>query len=90
MGDRQIEKFRLKKMRASIDYNTLYQRVDDKVYYLEKNMTTDAIIIGSKDAEIPIQVRGTQRVTGLQTKDVKPLTPSQITRRVERKIVEIY
>ena len=90
MNEQSIEKFRLKKLRGSVDLNTIYQRRDDKVYILERNMICDAHILGSKKAEIPLVIKATQRVTDLDTKDVKPLTPSQITRRVKREIVEIY
>ena len=90
MGDKQIEKFRLKKANANIDYNTIYQRLDGHVYTLEKNMLVHANILGSKKAEIPIVVKGTQRVTDLQTKDVQLLKADEITRRVPRQIVEIY
>ena len=92
MGESQIEKFRLKRMTGSIDYNTIYQRValNNHVYILEKNMHVHAHIIGSKNAEIPILVKATQRVTGLQTIAVKPLSASEITNRVHRQIVEIY
>jgi hypothetical protein len=90
MSETQIKKFRLKKMRGTIDYNTIYQRRDGHVYTLEKNMCTNAFIIGSKNVEIPLVIKATQRVTDLQTTDVKPLTKSQITRRLKRQIVEIY
>ena len=90
MNEQSIEKFRLKKLRGSVDLNTIYQRRDDKVYILERNMICDAHILGSKKAEIPLVIKATQRVTDLETKDVKPLTSSQITRRVKREIVEIY
>jgi len=90
MGEQQIEKFRLKKLRGNIDLNTIYQRQDGHVYTLEKNMLVDAFIIGSKKAEIPLKIKATQRVTDLKTTDVRPLSPSQITRRVKREIVEIY
>jgi len=90
MSDQQIEKFRLQKMSGHIDYNTIYQRRDGHVYTLEKNMKTRALILGSKKAEIPVVIKATQRVTGLQTSGVKPLSDSQITRRVKREIVEIY
>lgn len=90
MGDQDIEKFRLKKLRGNIDLNTIYQRRDEQVYTLEKNMLVNAYILGSKKAEIPLVIKATQRVTGLQTQDIKPLRPSQITRRVKREIVEIY
>lgn len=90
MSDTQIEKFRLRRMTGTIDYNTLYQRRDDRVYTLEKNMIVNAFIIGSKKTELPILLNATQRVTGLQTTSVEPLTPDQITTRVPRTIVEIY
>ena len=97
MGEQQIEKFRLKKLRGNIDLNTIYQRreasgerLEERVYLLERNMLVDAFIIGSKKAEIPLKIKATQRVTDLKTTDVCPLSPSQITRRVKREIVEIY
>lgn len=90
MDENRIDKFRLKKMNGAVDLNTIYQRVDGHVYILEKNMICNANILGSRDAEIPLNIKATQRVTDVQTKGIKPLTKSQITRRVKREIVEIY
>ena len=90
MDERRVEKFRLKRMNSAIDLNTIYQRLDGHVYTLEKNMIVNGHIIGSKDAEVPLHIKATQRVTDVQTKDIKPLTSKQITRRVKREIVEIY
>ena len=90
MEEEQIEKFRLRKMRGKVDFNTIYQRVDGFVYPLEKNMVANMFIIGSKDMEIPIFVKATQRVTDLHTKDVKALKKNEINTRVAREIVEIY
>lgn len=90
MSEKQIEKFRLKKLRGSVDYNTLYQRRNGHVYILEKNMLANTLILGSKKAEIPLVIKATQRVTSLETENVKPLTKSQITKRLKREIVEIY
>ena len=90
MEEEQIEKFRLRKMRCNVDFNTIYQRVDGFVYPLEKNMVANMFIIGSKDMEIPIFVKATQRVTDLHTKDVKALKKNEINTRVAREIVEIY
>ena len=90
MEEEQIEKFRLRKMRGKVDFNTIYQRRDGHVYPLEKNMVANMFIIGSKDMEIPIHVKATQRVTDLHTKDVKALKKNEITTRVAREIVEIY
>lgn len=90
MEEEQIEKFRLRKMRGKVDLNTIYQRVDGLVYPLEKNMVANMFIIGSKDMEIPVFVKATQRVTDLHTKDVKALKKNEITTRVAREIVEIY
>jgi len=90
MNENRIEKFRLKKLRGNIDYNTIYQRRNGHVYTQEKNMLTNAYILGSKKMEIPLVIKATQRVTGLQTEGIKPLSASQITKRVKREIVEIY
>jgi hypothetical protein len=90
MSEQQIEKFRLKKLRGSVDLNTIYQRQEGRVYTQEKNMICNAHILGSKKAEIPLVIKATQRVTNLQTQSVKPLTKRQITKRVPREIVEIY
>ena len=90
MSEKQIEKFRLKKLRGSVDYNTLYQRRNGHVYILEKNMLANTLILGSKKTEIPLVIKATQRVTSLETENVKPLTKSQITKRLKREIVEIY
>ena len=90
MNEKQIEKFRLRRLRGNISLNTIYQRVDGHVYTQEKNMVCDAFIVGSLNTEIPLVIKATQRVTNVETKDVKPLQKSQITRRVPRTIVEIY
>ena len=90
MSEQNIEKFRLRKLRGSVDLNTIYQRQDGHVYLLEKNMISNIRILGSKKAEIPLVVKATQRVTSLKTQGVTPLSPSQITRRLKREIVEIY
>ena len=90
MSENSIEKFRLKRLRGTVDLNTIYQRKDGHVYILEKNMICDTHILGSKKAEIPLVIKATQRVTDLQTENIQPLSPSQITRRVKREIVEIY
>lgn len=90
MSEKNIEKFRLKKLRGNVSLNTIYQRQNGHVYTLEKNMVVNAHILGSKKAEIPMLIKATQRVTNLDTENVRPLTPSQITKRVRREIVEIY
>ena len=90
MSEQQIEKFRLKRLRGAVDLNTIYQRQDGHVYTQEKNMICNAFIVGSKNTEIPLQIKATQRVTELETSGVQPLRRSQITKRVKREIVEIY
>ena len=90
MSDQQIEKFRLKRMTGTIDYNTVYQRRNGMVYTHEKNLIANSFIIGSKKMELPILLQATQRVTGLQTENVQVFKPDQITTRVPRALVEIY
>ena len=90
MNEEQINKFRLKRLRSAVDLNTIYQRRNGLVYTQEKNMILNAFIVGSKKAEIPLNIQATQRVTDLQTEGVKALKKHQLTRRVRREIVEIY
>ena len=90
MSEQQINKFRLKRLHGSVDLNTIYQRENGQVYLLEKNMICNTHIVGSKNTEIPLLIQATQRVTDLETTNVRPLTRSQITRRLHREIVEIY
>ncbi|MBQ7530559.1 MAG: carboxypeptidase-like regulatory domain-containing protein [Paludibacteraceae bacterium] len=103
MGEKQIEQYRIRKVHADISFNTIYQERGDHHYPLEKNLKADATIIGkrkdrkpsgrgmveSKDT-ISLKIRATQRVTTLQTRDVQPLTPKQMTKRLPRTIVPIY
>lgn len=89
MGESDIEKFRLKKANATITLNTIYQLKNGKLYPQEKNLRTKAKMIGTKDKVIPVDVKATQRVTSL-TPSVSPLSASKLTKRVDRKIVEIY
>lgn len=90
MDQAHLDKFRMRKLRAEADMNTIYQRTDSKLYVLEKNMKVNAKFIGSGKKEVPINLKATQRVTDLQTQGVKPLSKEQITRRLKRHIVEIY
>lgn len=90
MDDQQIEKFRLRKLNAKIQLNTIYQRKDGQIYILEKNLQSHAMVVGTKKMEIPLDIKATQRVTSLQTEGVQPLKSSQMTRRIKRQIVEIY
>lgn len=90
MDDQQIEKFRLRKMNAKVHLNTIYQQRNGHLYILEKNLHSDAVIIGTKKMAIPVQVSATQRVTSVQTDNVQPMSRRQMTHRVPRQIVEIY
>lgn len=97
MGQEHLDKFRMRKLRASVDLNTIFQRISDerlaisgKLYIKEKNMKVNAQFMGAQKKEVPIHFRVTQQVTNLQTEDVVPLRRDQITRRIKRQIVEIY
>ncbi|MBO7454785.1 MAG: carboxypeptidase-like regulatory domain-containing protein [Paludibacteraceae bacterium] len=89
MSEQHIQKFRLKRLRAAVDLNTIYQLQDGHKYTLEKNMVMNAHIEGEKQADIPVRVKATQRVTRLQTKEVKLMEKSEITRRIPRELVKI-
>ena len=89
LSEQQINKFRLRQATADIHFNTLYQQKGEHIYILEKNLHTDATIIGAKRQTIPLEVNATQRITQI-TPNALPLTRDQLTRRLQREIVEIY
>ena len=89
LSEQQINKFRLRQATADIHFNTLYQQQGEHIYILEKNLHTDATIIGAKKQAIPLEVNATQRITQI-TPNAIPLTRDQLTRRLQREIVEIY
>ncbi len=89
MSEQQIEKFRLRQAHAYIHFNTIYQRRDDKLFILEKNLHTDASIVGAKKQTIPVEVNATQRVVSIDYPS-RPLYYFELTRRLRREIVEIY
>ena len=90
MSDKEIEKFRLRKAHASMVLNTIYMRREGRLYILEKNLHANAKLVGTKKAEIPVEVQATQRVTRLQVDGVKAMGKDEITKRIRRQIVEIY
>ena len=89
MSEQEIEKFRLRQAHAYIHFNTIYQRQGDKLFILEKNLHTDASIVGAKKQTIPIVVNATQRVVKIEYPS-RPLYYFELTRRLHREIVEIY
>ena len=90
MGEERIEKFRLKKMHLVLQVNSIYRRIDGRLYPLEKNMYVDGTLTSSKkmNMEIPIAIRATQRAVETKTRDVQPLKAHEMTRRMRRLIVE--
>lgn len=90
MGEKEIEKFRLRKANATIQLNTIYHRQNGHLYILEKNMVTDANILGTKKMAIPVQIRATQRVTKQTVEGVRAISRGEITKRVKREVVELY
>ena len=89
LSEQQINKFRLRQATADIHFNTLYQTIDEHIYVLEKNLHTDAVIIGARKQTIPVKIHATQRMTQV-TPNTIPLTRDQLTRQLQREIVEIY
>ncbi len=90
VSGKEITKFRIRKLRSNMRMNTLYHKVNGVLCPQEKNLSADALILGTKKAEIPLHVRATQRVTHTQTQAVKPLSKQQIKHRLKREIVPIY
>lgn len=103
MGEKQIEQYRIRKVHANISLNTIYQERGEHLYPLEKNLRSDATIVGKRKERkltgrgmtatqdtIPFTLQATQRVTTLQTQNVQTMSPKQIRHRVQRSIVPIY
>ena len=92
MSNESIEKFRLRHAYGNVRLNTIYKRVDGKICIQEKNMISTARLISTKrqGIEIPIETKATQRATATRAAGVAPLDESQLTRRIERQIVEIF
>lgn len=90
MKEEEIKRFRVQHIEATVLLNTLYQDIQGHHYVLEKNMDIEAVIDGSKKQSIPFHLQATQRANQVDTKGVKPLPQTDITRRIARKIVEIY
>ena len=90
MDNEKIQKFRLRRASAHVKLNTIYQQQDGHLYPKEKNLQADALITSTKKVDIPLNIRATQRVTSVQTTNVTPMTEHEMTKRVERKLVEIY
>lgn len=90
MSNEQIEKFRLRRANAHVRLNTIYQEQNGHLYPKEKNLVADALLTSTKKANIPLNIRGTQRVSSLQSSGISPMTSSQMTKRLKRQIVELY
>lgn len=90
MNNERIEKFRLRRAYAKVRLNTIYQNANGHLYPKEKNMVVNSSLTSTKKDNIPLHVQATQRVTSIETNNVRPMTKSEMTRRVERTIVEIY
>ncbi|MBR1565099.1 MAG: carboxypeptidase-like regulatory domain-containing protein [Paludibacteraceae bacterium] len=90
MDNERIEKFRLRRATAKVRLNTIYQEVDGHLYPKEKNLKADALITSTKKVDIPLNIRATQRVISVKTRDVRPMTEREMTRRMKRTIVELY
>ena len=90
MDNERIEKFRLRRATAKVRLNTIYQEVDGHLYPKEKNLHADALITSTKKVDIPLNIRATQRVISVKTRNVSPMTEREMTRRMKRTIVELY
>lgn len=90
MDNERIEKFRLRRATAKFRLNTIYQEIDGHLYPKEKNLKTDALITSTKKENIPLNIKATQSVISVKTSDVRPLTKKEMTKRMERIMVEIY
>ena len=89
MSEKNIEKFRLRKARAHVTLNTIYQRVNNKICHKEKNLSATGMLIGTRDMEIPLDVKATQRVTSV-SHPAQPMPSNAKRKRITREMVPVY
>lgn len=90
VNDYAIERFRLRRIRVSMQMNTIFQMQDGVRLMKERSLQAHAMLLGTRKAEIPLDINATQRATMARNKGVKPLTPQQMSQRIEREIVPVY
>lgn len=90
VDDQAIERFRLRRIRASVQMNTLFQMQDGVRLMKERNLQAHALLLGTRKAEIPLDIKATQRATVAQNKSVQMLTEKEMSKRIEREIVPLY
>lgn len=90
VDDKAIEKFRLRRVRASVQMNTIFQTQDGVRLMKERSLQAHALLLGTRKAEIPLDISATQRATSAQNKGVKTLTNQEMSQRINRELVPIY
>ena len=90
VDDQAIERFRLRRIRANVQMNTLFQTEDGVRLMKERNLQANALLLGTRKAEIPLAIKATQRATEARNKGVRTVNEGEMSRRIEREIVPIY
>lgn len=98
MDESEIDKFRISKVLAHGEINTIYRYVNGLCTKHETNMHVTAtirgsrqsIIRGQKHGEIPVNIQATQHVTNVRTSGVLPMKKNEMSKRVPRQLVPIY
>ncbi len=90
VDEQAIERFRLRRVRVSVQMNTIFQMQDGVRLMKERSLQAHAMLLGTRKAEIPLDITATQRATVARNKGVKTLTQQQMSQRIEREIVPIY
>lgn len=90
VDEQAIERFRLRRVRMSVQMNTIFQMQDGVRLMKERSLQAHALLLGTRNAEIPLDITATQRATVARNKGVKMLTQQQMSQRIEREIVPIY
>ena len=74
-----FEKYRLKGFKGTMCRNNIFRRQDGQLVTSEKNFTAEGYIIDNKDNKVVFGTKVKTKVISVQTKGVKPYSPSELT-----------
>ena len=73
-----FEKYRLKGFKGTMCRNNIFRRQDGQLVTSEKNFTAEGYIIDNKDNKVVFGTKVKTKVISVQTKGVKPYSPSEL------------
>lgn len=90
MGNKTIERFRLKRGNLHVRVSVLYAFREGVLVPVEKNLQASGVLEDRKHNQLPCALRATQQVTSVQTEGVEAVRNYRKNRLVPRILVPIY